>query len=172
MKKNRFVLMVLVLTGAMVSEMAFAQKSPAATASGKIGGASISIAYSSPSVKGRKIWGDLVPYGKAWRAGANEATTFQTDKDITVEGKPLKAGKYSFFAVPGEKEWELIFNSEIPGWGIKRTGEANFDPAKNALTVKVKPAKSASMNEALKYVVTEKGFSLQWDNLEVPVSIK
>jgi hypothetical protein len=169
--KNRFVLMVMVLIGSMMSTMVFAQ-SPAATASGKIGGASISIAYSSPSVRGRKIWGELVPYGKAWRAGANQATTFTTDKDIMVEGKPLKAGKYSFFAVPGEKEWELIFNSEIPGWGIKRSGEANFDPAKNALTVKVKSTKSAAMNEALKYVITEKGFALEWENLSVPVSIK
>ena len=168
MKKKGFVMMVMALID---STTLFAQ-SPAATASGKVGGASISIAYSSPSVRGRKIWGELVPYGKAWRAGANAATTFTTDKDITVEGKSLKAGKYSFFAVPGEKEWELIFNSEIPGWGIKKGGDANFDPAKNALTVKVKSAKSASMNEALKYVVTEKGFALQWENLEVPVSIK
>src|SRR5882762_8720194 len=121
MKKKGFVMMVMALIG---STTLFAQ-SPAATASGKVGGASISIAYSSPSVRGRKIWGELVPYGKAWRAGANAATTFTTDKDITVEGKSLKAGKYSFFAVPGEKEWELIFNSEIPGWGIKKGGDAN-----------------------------------------------
>lgn len=155
----------------VLPEMVFAQ-SPAAEATGKIGSASVTISYSSPSVRGRKVWGDLVPYGKAWRAGANKATTFETDKDITVEGKSLKAGKYSFFAVPGEKEWELIFNSEIPAWGIKRTGEANFDPAKNALTVKVKPAKSASMNEALKYVINDKGFALEWENVTVPCSVK
>src|SRR6187200_1658033 len=63
--------------------------SPPATTSGKIGAATININYSSPSVKGRKIWGDLVPYDKTWRAGANEATTFETDKDIQVEGKLL-----------------------------------------------------------------------------------
>jgi hypothetical protein len=78
--------------------------SPPATATGKVGGANITINYSSPSVKGRKIWGDLVPYGKVWRAGANEATTFETDKAITVEGKNLPAGKYSLFALPGENE--------------------------------------------------------------------
>src|SRR5579871_5123108 len=136
MKKIRLVFMMLVIAGGMMPETVSAQ-SPSAEATGKIGAASITIAYSSPSVKGRKIFGDLVPYGKAWRAGANKATTFTTDKDITVEGKSLKAGKYSLFAVPGEKEWEIIFNSEIPAWGIKHSGEANFDPAKNALTVKV-----------------------------------
>ncbi len=132
-------------------------KSPPAVAAGKVGGASITIAYSSPSVKGRKIWGDLVPYGKAWRAGANEATTFATDKDITVEGKALKAGKYSVFVVASEKEWEFIFNSETGQWGIKKGGDANFDPCKECPSLlKVKPKKSASMMEQLTYKVGEK----------------
>src|ERR1051325_10914117 len=72
--------------------------SPPATATGKIGNATITINYSSPAVKGRKIWGELVPYDKAWRAGANEATIFTTDKEIKVEGKTLPAGSYSLFA--------------------------------------------------------------------------
>jgi hypothetical protein len=71
--------------------------SPPATATGKIKDATITIDYSSPSVKGRKIWGGLVPYNKVWRAGANEATIFTTNKDIEVEGKKLAAGKYSLF---------------------------------------------------------------------------
>jgi len=165
-------MLLFVLGAIMTSEMAYAQKSPPATATGKVGGATISIAYSGPSVRGRKIWGDLVPYGKAWRAGANEATTFTTDKDITVEGKSLKAGKYSVFVVANEKEWEFIFNSETGQWGIKKGGDANFDPAKNAITFKVKPAKSASMTEQLTYAVTEKGFVLRWENLEGQVGIK
>jgi len=172
MKKTQFVMLLFVLGAIMTSEMAYAQKSPPATATGKVGGATISIAYSGPSVRGRKIWGDLVPYGKAWRAGANEATTFTTDKDITVEGKSLKAGKYSVFVVANEKEWEFIFNSETGQWGIKKGGDANFDPAKNAITFKVKPAKSASMTEQLTYAVTEKGFVLRWENLEGQVGIK
>jgi len=165
-------MLLFVLGAIMTSEMAYAQKSPPATATGKVGGATISIAYSGPSVRGRKIWGDLVPYGKAWRAGANEATTFTTDKDITVEGKSLKAGKYSVFVVANEKEWEFIFNSETGQWGIKKGGDANFDPAKNAITFKVKPAKSASITEQLTYAVTEKGFVLRWENLEGQVGIK
>lgn len=149
-----------------------ARPSPAATATGKVGGATITINYSSPSVKGRKIWGGLVPYDKAWRAGANEATTFETSKEIKVEGKTLAAGKYSLFAVPGEKEWSFIFNSETGQWGIKRTGEANHDPAKDVLTIKVKPGKAATMTERLVYDVTAKGFALRWENVSVPVSIK
>ncbi|WP_121353712.1 DUF2911 domain-containing protein [Flavisolibacter nicotianae] len=146
--------------------------SPPATATGKIGNATITINYSSPSVRGRKIWGELVPYNKAWRAGANEATTFETSQAIKVEGKDLPAGKYTLFAVPGENEWQFIFNSETGQWGIKRTGEANFDAAKNVLTVSVKPKASSTMNEKLLYQVTGQGFVLKWDRLEVPVSIR
>jgi hypothetical protein len=146
--------------------------SPAATATGKVNEATITINYSSPSVKGRKVWGELVPYGQVWRAGANEATLFQTDKDIQVEGKPLKAGKYSLYAIPGENEWTIIFNSETGQWGIKRTGETTRDAAKDALAVKVKPVKASSMNERLTYDVTGEGFVLRWENVEVPVSVK
>ena len=172
MKKTQFVMLLLAFSCFLISTGGYAQKSPPATATGKVGIASISIVYSSPSVKGRKIWGDLVPYGKAWRAGANQATTFETDKDITVEGKSLKAGKYSVFLVPTDKEWEFIFNSETGQWGIKKGGDANFDPAKNAITFKVKPIKSASMAEQLTYKVTDKGFVFGWENLEAHVGIK
>ncbi|GAB4039342.1 DUF2911 domain-containing protein [Spirosoma jeollabukense] len=170
--------LVLTIFGLLLSTVTWAQgdkasrPSPPATASGKVGGATITITYSSPSVKGRTIWGSLVPYGKAWRAGANEATIFETDKDIMVEGKKLPAGKYSLFAVPGEKDWKFIFNSETGQWGIKRGGDANMDPAKDVLTVDAKAGKAASMTEKLKYDVTGKGFVLTWENVEVPVSIK
>jgi len=146
--------------------------SPPATVTGKFGSAAVTINYSSPSVKGRQIWGQLVPYNKAWRAGANEATIFETDHDIKIEGKKLPAGKYSLFATPGEKEWTFTFNSETGQWGIKRTGDANFDPAKNVLTVTAKPHKSSSFNERLVYTIDKKGFTLQWENLEVPVKVK
>ncbi|RYF81135.1 MAG: DUF2911 domain-containing protein [Chitinophagaceae bacterium] len=146
--------------------------SPAATATGKIGDANVTINYSSPGVKGRKIWGELVPYDKVWRAGANQATIFETDQAIKLAGKELPAGKYSLFAVPGEKEWQFIFNSETGQWGIKRTGEANRDPAKDVLTITAKPVASSSMNERLLYEINDKGFSLKWESLEVPVSTK
>lgn len=160
------------------SPVAFAQgdksqrASPPATATGKVGNATITINYSSPAVKGRKVWGDLVPYDKAWRAGANEATTFTTDKDIKVEGQTLPAGSYSLFAIPGASQWQFVFNKQTGQWGIKRTGEANYDAANNALTVAVKPQTTADMTERLLYDVNGKGFVLKWENLEVPVRIK
>jgi hypothetical protein len=175
---NKLLTLSFLLVLAFTTTATFAQAdksqrpSPPATATGKIGDATITINYSSPAVKGRKIWGELVPYGKAWRAGANEATTFETDKPITVEGKSLPAGKYSLFAVPGEKEWQFIFNSDTGQWGIKRSGEANFDPAKNVLTVSAKPVALSNMSERLQYDVTGSGFVLKWENLQVPVSIK
>ena len=166
------------LCSALLTSTVFAQgdkasrPSPPATATGKIGKANVTISYSSPSVKGRKIWGDLVPYGKIWRAGANEATIFETDAELTIEGKKLPAGKYSLFAMAGEKEWTFIFNSETGQWGIKRSGEANLDRAKDVLTVTAKPKKSAAANEKLVYTIDKNGFALKWENLEVPVSAK
>jgi hypothetical protein len=146
--------------------------SPPATATGKVDGATITINYSSPGVKGRQIWGSLVPYDQVWRAGANEATIFETDKDIKVEGKALKAGKYSLYAIPGQKDWTFIFNSQTGQWGVKMDGSTTEDPAKDVLRVTVKPKKSKSLNERLAYVIDKEGFALLWENLEVPVSIK
>lgn len=144
-----------------------AKASPAASATGKIGQATVAIAYHSPAVKGRKIWGDLVPYNKVWRAGANEATTFTTDRDLMVEGKKLPAGTYALFAIPAEQEWTIIFNKKAKQWGAYE-----YDAAQDALRVKVKPVKAAKMNERLTYTLDQTGFSLNWENLKVPVRIK
>lgn len=168
-KKNLQVTFSFLIAVFLMSFTACAQgnrASPAATATGKAGGADITINYSSPSVKGRTVWGELVPYGKVWRAGANEATTFETSKDITIEGKKLPAGKYSLFAVPGQNEWQIIFNSQTGQWGTQHNA------ANDVLTVNVKPRTSSSMNERLLYDVNGNGFVLKWENLEVPVSIK
>ncbi|MEO6070022.1 MAG: DUF2911 domain-containing protein [Chitinophagaceae bacterium] len=172
-KSFLFLLTALILTtGTWAQGNKAARPSPPDSATGQIKDATITINYSSPSVKGRTIWGDLVPYDKAWRAGANEATVFTTSKDIKVEGKKLPAGKYTLFTTPGEKEWKINFNSQLGQWGVKRTGEANYDPANDVLTVSVKPKKSATSSERLVYVVTDKGFVLRWENMEVPVEIK
>lgn len=141
--------------------------SPPATATGKVGTATITINYGSPSVKGRKIWGDLVPYDEVWRSGANEATTFETDKDLMVEGKMLPAGKYGFFTLPNEKEWVIIFNKVPDQWGAFK-----YDEKQDALRVNVKPRKSDHNTERLLYSVNDKGLVLQWENLEVPIAIK
>ena len=167
--------LILLSTTLLLTTAIWAQggkASPADSAIGKINKATIIIRYSSPSVKGRKIWGELVPFNKVWRAGANSATTFETDKDITIEGQKLAAGKYSLYALVGENEWTIILNSQTGQWGITRAGETTEDPAKDVLRIKVKPKKSDAMNERLLYVINPKGFSLKWENLELPVSIK
>lgn len=163
-----------VLFAAMtLSVNAFAQDtkkpaSPAATATGKIKDATITIAYSSPSVKGRTIWGDLVAYDKVWRAGANEATTFETDKNITVQGKPLPAGKYSFFLIPKESgTWTAIFNKEPKQWGAYK-----YEESKDALRVDVKTKALPATQETLVYKVNSNGFTMDWDKISVPVEIK
>jgi hypothetical protein len=146
--------------------------SPPATATGKVNGATLTIDYSSPSVKGRTIWGGLVPYDKVWRAGANEATIFSTDKPIMVEGKSLPAGKYTLFATPGQKQWTIFFNSQTGQWGATNNGDANMDATKTVLQVNVTPSMTGSSQEKLLYTVTSTGFSLSWDKMMVPVSVK
>lgn len=145
--------------------------SPPDSTTGKIGSATVTVNYSSPSMKGRKLT-DLAPYNKVWRAGANEPTTFETDKNIKVEGKDLPAGKYSLFIRPTETSWQFIFNSDIPRWGITRGGDASLDSTKNVLTVSAKPQKTSTMNERLVYQVTKSGMVMKWDYLEVPLAIK
>ena len=93
--------------------------------------------YNRPYKKGRDIFGGLVPYGKVWRTGANEATTFETNKDLLIEGKTLKAGKYSLWTIPENESWTIIFNAEYGQWGINSKAEANRDPARDVLSVHV-----------------------------------
>jgi hypothetical protein len=150
--------------------------SPRDTVSGTAAGATITIAYGSPAVKGRVIFGEgttaLQPYGTIWRAGANQMTIFTTNKDIMVQGKKLPAGTYSLFATPGEKEFTIIFNSVTGQWGIHRDGTANDDPSKDVLVVKAKATKSNDITERLTYKISDAGFSLVWEHVSVWVSIK
>lgn len=83
-------------------------------------GKTITTDYSSPRMKGRKIYGGLVPWNQVWRAGANEATTFVTDTDLTIDGKDVPAGKYTIFTLPNENQWQLIVNKRTGEWGIGR----------------------------------------------------
>ena len=112
--------------------------SPEEQVSFKADDLSIQVFYNRPFKKGREIFGSLVPYNKVWRTGANEATTFQTSKDLIIEGKTLKRGKYTLWTIPGEEGWEIIFNSETGQWGIGSDGEANRNPSKDVLNVEVR----------------------------------
>ena len=95
------------------------QPSPAASATCDLGGGkTVKTDYSSPRMKGRKIYGDLVPFGQVWRTGANEATTFVASSDLVVGGKAVPAGSYTIFTVPGADKWTLIVNKKTGEWGI------------------------------------------------------
>jgi len=145
--------------------------SPPAKVTQKISsGATITIDYSQPALKGRTIGKDVEPMqGKVWRAGANEATVFETDKDVKIEGKTLPAGKYAFFTIANGDEWTLIFNKTWQTWGA-------FDYEKNkandALQVKVKAGTSSTPMERLTYMVDKSGkVSLVWGTLKVDFSV-
>jgi len=97
----------------------------------------ISVFYNRPSKKGREIFGNLVPYDEVWRTGANEATTFETNKDLTIEGHTLKAGKYSLWTIPRENTWTIIFNEEHGQWGVNSEGKPNRDASRDVLEVDV-----------------------------------
>lgn len=141
--------------------------SPPAQVTQKVGDATVSINYSQPSVKGRKVWGGLVPYGQVWRTGANEATTFEVNKDVKIEGMTLPAGKYGFFTIPNEKEWTIIFNKVPNQWGAFK-----YDDKQDALRVNVKPKKSSKFNEKLVYEVSPKGkVEILWENAEVDFNV-
>ncbi len=175
MKKEIIRRFILAVAGIFLASSIWSQgsrSSPAVTASGNVKGVTITIDYSSPAVRGRIIWGDLVPYDKVWRAGANEATLITIDKDVVVEGKALLAGTYSLYAIPRKTEWTIIFNSDTGQWGINHDGTTTEDPAKDVLRATVKPINYPEFNERLTYMVDVNGFSLFWENLKIPVSIR
>jgi hypothetical protein len=141
--------------------------SPPSKATGKAGNTTITIDYSAPSVKGRKIFGDLVPYGKIWRAGANESTIFEVDNDVKVEGQPLAKGKYSLFAIPGESEWTIVFNKTWNQWGSYR-----YKQEDDVLRVKVKAGTSPSLTEKLVYTVNGGVVTLMWENADIKFRVQ
>lgn len=142
--------------------------SPAASVSEKIGNVVVTINYSQPSVKGRKIWGGLVPYGQVWRTGANKATTFEVSQDVTIEGKKLAKGKYALFTIPGENEWTIIFNSKHDQWGAY-----DYKQAEDVLRVKVKPATADEHFEAMTFDINKDGIvSLLWEKMRVSFQVK
>ncbi len=115
-------------------ELVLPRVSPAAKVSQTIGTTELTLTYSRPGVKNRAIWGGLVPYDKPWRTGANEATTFSTTDEITVAGRTLAAGTYSFFTIPTPGEWNVIFSGQKGLWGA-----FDYDPKQDVLRVTAKP---------------------------------
>jgi hypothetical protein len=172
--KTQLFRLSLVLACFVLSFKGIAQnqrQSPHDTVTAKINGANLRVTYGSPAVKGRPIWGSLVPYDKAWRAGADEATLFTTDKEIKIDGKKLAAGTYSLFVVPTKDKWTYIFNSQTGQWGIKMGGVANFDESKNVLSVTA-DVQAVPMEEHLKYIFKGNMFGLNWAKEQALVKIE
>jgi len=142
---------------------------PATTKMALSGGKVVSIDYSQPSVKGRTIGKDLEPInGKVWRTGANEATVFEVNKDVKIEGKKLPAGKYSLFTIAGDNEWTIIFNKTWDQWGA-----FNYKDSEDALRVKVKPSKTKAFSEKMTFTISDKGkVSLLWGDRKVDFHVE
>lgn len=143
--------------------------SPQETVKGTIDGVNVEIVYCRPSARGRKMIGGIEPLGKVWRTGANANTTIQFDKDVTVEGQKLAAGKYALFTIPNENEWVIIFNKKTDQWGAYDY-EKNKD--QDALQVKVKSGKTSSFVETFTIAVGKSDVNLQWENTAVAFKIK
>lgn len=133
---------------------------------GTLDGVEVTIEYGRPQVKGRVLWGGLVPYDKVWRTGADEATTIAFGGPVLVEGQPLPAGTYSLFTVPGESEWTVIFNQVASQWG-----SFNYDAGQDALRVTVEP-RAGEHVEALEFQVEGSEVVLRWGELAVPVQVE
>jgi hypothetical protein len=130
-------------------------------------GLTITIDYSQPALKGRSIGKDVAPYGKVWRTGANEATTFEISRDAKIEGQPLKAGKYSLYSIPGEEEATLIFNKTWNQWGTV------YNESEDALRVKVKPSRSPVFTEKMTFAIDKSGkVSFMWGDVEASFMVQ
>src|SRR5579884_1912700 len=166
-------LILCCLVGAARADLELPRPSPFAKVSQTVGYTDITVDYSSPGVKGRKIWGNVVPYDKLWRAGANNPTKVTFSRDVTFGSKPLAAGSYALFVIPTKGAWTVILNKKVdqPGTG------AAYNQADDALRVSITP-KAAPMRERLAYLVTDftddkAMLDLEWEKvrLSIPVGL-
>ena len=154
------------------------KNSPEQTFSFTQGDLKIDVFYCSPAKKDRKIFGELVPYNEVWRTGANEASTFTTNSDIYIDGQLLPAGKYSLWTIPNEKNWKVIFNSKMYGWGVNITDQkAAHEPEYDALIVDAVVSNSMNITENFTMKIVEVSSTtsvlmLSWDDVVVPVKIQ
>ncbi|MCU1285788.1 MAG: hypothetical protein JWO13_2138 [Acidobacteriales bacterium] len=177
MNKNKAFIVVSTVIASALLMMAYAQDaksrpSPAATIIATLNGKTISIAYSQPSMRGRKIMGELVPYDKVWRTGANDATTLKTETDLNIGGTNVPAGTYTLYSLPSAGTWKLIINKQTGQWGTEYHPEqdlARVDMKKESLS---SPVETFVINFEPK--TNPKAIVMQWENtkLSVPISAK
>ena len=147
--------------------------SPHETVKATVGGASISVEYGRPYMRGRKIMGSLVPYGQVWRTGADAATTLSTSKALVIGGAEVPSGKVTLFTLPAEAGWKLIINKQTGQWGLA------YDPKQDLGRVKMTMSKPPALVETLKYTLADKGqgqgeLRLEWEHhvATVPITVK
>ncbi len=154
---KRFILMSLMLVATIsfvTAQIRTPQPSPTASISQSVGLSTISVDYSRPSMKGRKIYGDLVPFGQYWRTGANQGTKVTFSDDVKINGKDLKKGKYSLFTIPGASEWQVIFHNNA---GLGVPGGDDYKMSDEALRIAVKPVQMP---------YTKESFTIEFDKLK------
>jgi hypothetical protein len=165
-----FALTMAALPLAAQQQLKLPRPSPKASLMQTVGLTDININYSRPGVKGRKIWGAIVPMNAVWRTGANEATTISFSDDVMINGQKLAKGSYSLHTIPNADEWTVIFNSVADQWG-----SYSYDEAKDALRIKVKPEK-ADFREWLTFEIPEMTTDtakvvMRWENVGVPFTV-
>lgn len=161
----------LLLPLPVLSAVVLPQASPRGSVSRTIGVTEVTVDYHSPGVKGRTIWGDLVPFGEVWRLGANNATTIELSSPVRMNGIEVPAGKYALFAIPGETEWTVIVNSQAQQWG------AFFYDQKNDVARFEATPLAAPETEWMTFTIrpishTEAELEMRWDRLRLPISIE
>ena len=137
------------------------RKSKNGKTEGVVDGVEVTLEYGRPNVKGRQIWGGLVPYGSVWRTGADEATTITFGQDVEIQGERLGAGTYALFTIPDESEWIVIFNQVAEQWGAY-----GYDQGQDALRITAEPA-AAEHVESMEFVIEGSSVVLRWEKLAV-----
>jgi hypothetical protein len=175
MQKSRMLfvaVMVVILAASVVAQDQPKQPlSPAGTATVTFAdGKTLTIAYSRPSMRGRKIFGDLVPYGQIWRTGANSATSLKTDVDLTIGGAGVPAGSYTLYSIPGESGWKLVINKQTGQWGT------DYDEKQDLARVDMKVANNATPTEQFTISLDKTGASsatlkLDWASTSASVAV-
>lgn len=174
MHKSRVICFAVIITIITAGMSAYAQQPPASppgTASVSFAdGKTITIAYSRPSMRGRQIFGGLVPYGQVWRTGANAATSFKTDVDLTIGGVSVPAGSYTLYSIPNETGWKLIINKQTGQWGTK------YEEKDDLARVDMKVSKNASPTEQFTISLDKSGansatLKLDWANTTASVNL-
>jgi len=163
-------LSILFLAGIAVAEEPKKPLSPPAKAEATLGGKKITIDYSAPSKRGRVIMGELVPYGKVWRTGANAATTLTTEGDLMIGSVHVPAGTYTLYTIPGEKEWTLIVNKETGQWGTKYDEAQDLGRTTLAVKALSTPVETFAISLPAKGQ-NQSTLTLKWENVEATARV-